>query len=131
MIRQLALFLALAGAANAAPSRQSYPIEPVAIPPSIQQGIDLLYVDPGLAPAIKERDELLEELGIADTPGAAVDLFAPVSPIYTELRHALARYRSTWSSLPQLRLEAGPTLRKGAAGERVARLRGTTRSPGG
>lgn len=123
MIRFLVLFLAFAGVASAASARQSFPIEPVAIPPSIQQGIDLLYVDPGLAPAIRERDELLEELGIADTPGAAVDLFASVSPIYTELRHGLVRYRSTWSQLPQLRFEAGPTLRKGAVGERVARLR--------
>ena len=123
MIRHLALFLALAGATTAMASRRSYPIEPVAIPPSIQQGIDLLYVDPGLAPAIRERDELLEQLGIAGKPGAAVDLFAPVSPIYTELRHALASYRSTWSHLPQLRLEDGPTLRKGATGERVARFR--------
>lgn len=115
--------MALAGATNAAPSRQSYPIEPVAIPPSIQQGIDLLYVDPELVAATRERDSLLEELGIDDRPGAAIDLFAPISPIYTELRRGLVRYRSAWSHLPQAQIEAGPTLRKNAVGERVARLR--------
>ena len=123
MLRFSLLALALAGSALAAPPRRSFPIEPVAIPPSIQQGIDLLYIDPELAPANSERDQLLEELGLADRPDAAVDLFAPISPIYTGLRRSLQRYRSTWSALPQVLVEPGPTLRKAATGPRVAQLR--------
>ena len=122
MIRPLALFLTLCGAALAAPS-YAFPIEPVPIPPSIQQGVDLLYIDPDLVPAAKERDALLEELGVANRPGAPIDLFAPISPIYTELRRSLARYRATWSALPQIQLAAGPTLRRNSTGEAVSRLR--------
>ena len=131
MIRNLAFLAPLVASAALAAPRESYPIEPVAIPPSIRQGVDLIYIDPEIAPATQARDALLDELGIENVPGAAVDLFLPISPLYTDLRRGLSLYRSDWSGLPQLQVEAGPALRKGAAGPRVAQLRGRLGLPEG
>ncbi|HEX8388319.1 MAG TPA: L,D-transpeptidase family protein [Sphingomonas sp.] len=99
------------------------PIEPVAIPPSVQQGVGMIYIDPELAPALRKREGPLQELGIADEPGAPVDLFQPVSPFYTGLRRALARYRADWGALPEVEVPSGAPLKPGAGGERVVALR--------
>lgn len=124
MLRRLAfLLLAASGPAIAAASRTAQPIEPVEIPPSIQQGVDLIYIDPEIAPAIRERDALLGEIGLENKLGAPVDLLVPVHPLFTELRRGLMRYRATWSGLPQVQVPAGPVLKSGATGERVALLR--------
>ncbi len=111
----------LASAAAARPS--SHPIEPVEIPPSIQQGVDLIYIDPEIAPELRRREALLKELGMADEPGAAVDLLLPASPVYTALRRGLMRYRSEFGSLPAVKIPVGPAIKPGAKGERVALLR--------
>ena len=50
-------------------------------------------------------------------------MFVPVNPIYTELRRGLVKYQQRWASLPQLPIPAGPTLKIGTTGERVAMLR--------
>ena len=55
--------------------------------------------------------------------GAPVDFFTSVNPIYTDLRRGLIKYQQRWGSLPQLPIPAGPTLKLGATGERVAMLR--------
>lgn len=128
MSRFLVLLLAagLSGAAVAEPLqrwRDDRPIEPVDIPPSIQQGVDMIYIDPEIAPKLRGREGVLQELGIADEPGAPVDLFQPVSPFYTGLRRGLVRYRSDWGALPQVQIPAGPPLKTGAKSDRVALLR--------
>ena len=46
-----------------------------------------------------------------------------VNPIYTDLRRGLIKYQQRWGSLPQLPIPAGPTLKLGTTGERVAMLR--------
>lgn len=116
---------ALAGglATSAAARPSSHPIEPVEIPPSIQQGIDLIYIDPEIAPQVRGREALLKELGMAGQPGAAVDMMLPASPIHTALRRGLMRYRSEYGGLPQVEIPDGPALKPGAKGERAALLR--------
>lgn len=94
------LFSLAAGAAVARPGYPSFPIEPVEIPPSIKQGVDLIYIDPEIAPALRKRDRLLTEIGAEGEIGSAVDLLLPLNPIYTDLRRGLARYRSDWGHLP-------------------------------
>src|SRR3712207_28097 len=123
MVFRLTLSLILAGTASLAAAQSRHPIEPVEIPPSIQQGVDLIYIDPEIAPAVQKRDALLEELGIGNEPGAPVDLLVPAHPFYTQLRRALADYRATWGGLPSTPVPAGPLLKAGAKGERVAALR--------
>ena len=104
-------------------SRSLQPIEPVEIPPSIQQGMDLIYIDPEIAPAVRERDALLKEIGLTNKLGSAVDLLVPVNPFYTQLRRGLMQYRASWGRLPQLNIPSGPLLKSGTKGERVALLR--------
>lgn len=120
--------MALGGPAFAKPGQ---PIEPVEIPPSIQQGVELIYIDPEIAPAVRKRNALLEELGIEDELGSAVDLLVPTSTTYTQLRRGLARYRSDWSSLPQTNIAAGAALKAGMKGERVSLLRERLGLPAG
>jgi murein L,D-transpeptidase YcbB/YkuD len=104
-------------------ARPPQPIEPVPVPPSIQQGVDLIYIDPEIAPAVRERDALLKEIGFEGEMGAPIDLVTPMSPVYTGLRRGLQRYRSEWSHLPRMEIPAGPLLKPGAKGERVTLLR--------
>jgi L,D-transpeptidase YcbB len=117
----LLLSLAL-GAAAADQARHLYPIEPVELPPSLQQGVDMIYIDPELLPAVRRNDELLQELGLEGRE-ASVDLLLAANPLYTQLRRGLVRYRMAWGSLPQVEIPAGPVLRPGAEGERVELLR--------
>ena len=123
MLKNLICLFAAASMSGAAFARLDKPIEPIEIPPSIQQGVDLIYVDPEIAPEVRERERLLGEIGLNDSPGAAIDLLVPVHPIFTELRRGLMLYRANWSGLPQLPIPPGPGLRPGEAGERVALLR--------
>ena len=104
-------------------ARPIQPIEPVPIPPSIQQGVDLIYIDPEIAPAIRERDAVLKEIGFEGEMGAPIDLVAPMSPLYTGLRRGLSRYRAEWSHLPAVEIPAGPVLKPGSKDERVVLLR--------
>jgi len=122
MFRRLILPL-LAGVSASAGAQTYHPLEPVEIPPSIQQGVDLIYIDPQIAPAVRERHELLEVLGIEKGPGAPIDLLVPVNPFYTELRRGLSRYRASWGALPQVAIPSGPVLKPGVKDPRVAILR--------
>ena len=116
-------FLLFAAAHAAALPAAPFPVEPVEIPPSIRQGVDLMYIDPEIAPALRKRDALLSEIGLEDRLGSPVDLLVPVHPLYTDLRRALMRYRSTWAKLPQLQIPPGAALKLDATAERVALLR--------
>jgi murein L,D-transpeptidase YcbB/YkuD len=123
MFRALVPLLAAAAFAAPASAQSRHPIEPVPIPPSIKQGVDLIYDDPEIAPAVRERDAFVQTLGLEERMGAPIDLFSPISPIYTDLRRGLARYRAAWSGLPEVKIPSGPALRQGSKGERVALLR--------
>jgi hypothetical protein len=99
------------------------PIEPIDVPPSIEQGLDMVYIDREMAPSIEQRDEQLQAQGYDDFKVAPVDMFAPVHPLYTDLRRALIRYQMRWGSLPQVQVASGPTLKLNSTGDRVAVLR--------
>jgi murein L,D-transpeptidase YcbB/YkuD len=115
-----ALALALSVPALAA-DRQ--PIEPIDVPASIEQGLDMVYIDREIAPSMDARDDRLSDLGFEEWKAAPIDLFLPVHPLYTELRRALVRYRLDWAGLPQVDIPAGEVLKPGSEGERVALLR--------
>ena len=118
------LSVSIAAALSLSPfARPPQPIEPVPVPPSIQQGVDLIYIDPEIAPAVRERDAVLKEIGFDGEMGAPIDLIAPMSPVYTALRRGLSRYRADWSGLPRTQIPAGPLLKPGTKDERVALLR--------
>ena len=99
------------------------PIEPIEVPPSIEQGLDMVYIDREIAPSMEQRDEQLEDLGFSDFKAAPVDMFLPVHPLYTDLRRSLVQFQMRWGDLPQVQIPAGPVLKPNSTGDRVALLR--------
>ena len=107
---------------NARPGR-SDALEPIDLPPAIEQGVDMIYIDQELVPhAVKDQGPFAEMTSAAWS-GAPLDLFVPVNPIYTDLRRGLVKYQQTWGSLPSIPVPEGPVLKLGSTGERVAALR--------
>lgn len=105
----------------AAQDSKSPALEPIDLPPAIEQGVDMIYIDEELVP--KAATEASGEMAFASWSGAPVDLFSSVNPIYTDLRRGLVKYQQRWGNLPQLPVPAGPALKTGMSGDRVAALR--------
>ena len=102
---------------------QAPKLEPIDLPPAIEQGVDMIYIDEQLVPRAAKDNALLHDISFDAWSGAPVDLFTSVNPIYTELRRGLVKYRQRWGDLPQVPVPAGPALKTGSTGERVAMLR--------
>lgn len=84
----------------------------------------MIYIDEGLVPkAVHDNGGATGDMTFAAWSGAPVDLFTSVNPIYTELRRGLVKYQQRWGDLPQIPVPAGPALKTGMSGERVAMLR--------
>ena len=98
-------------------------LEPIDLPPAIEQGVDMIYIDEALVPKAVHDNGPLAEMSNAAWSGAPVDLFTSVNPIYTDLRRGLIKYQQRWGNLPQLPIPSGPTLKPGTNGDRVAMLR--------
>ena len=103
--------LAAMGIANADPEQ---PIEPIDVPPSVEQGVDMVYVDPEIAPVFQRREIQAGSFDFRPWTGAPVDMFMPVHPLYTELRRGLVKYRQRWAGLPDIAIPQGPALKAGA-----------------
>ena len=98
-------------------------LEPIDLPPAIEQGVDMIYIDESLVPRAVHQRGFLAGISDAAWSAAPVDLFTSVNPIYTELRRGLVKYEQSWGSLPQIEIPAGPTLKPGTTSDRVALLR--------
>jgi murein L,D-transpeptidase YcbB/YkuD len=122
LLTAAALGLCAALPAPALASREQ-PIEPIDLPPSVEQGVDMIYIDPEIAPKLRENDVALHQISFEEWAGAPYDLFLPVNPIYTDLRRGLVRYQQRWGALPQFQIPAGPTMKLGSEGMNVAALR--------
>ena len=107
----------------AAVSSRAPALEPIDLPPAIEQGVDMIYIDQELVPASVQDKDLMHDISFDAWSGAPVDLFMSVNPIYTDLRRGLVKYRQRWGDLPQIPIPSGPSLKAGASGERVAMLR--------
>ena len=119
----LAAGLAL-GAAAQRPSVHD-PIKTVSLPPSREQGLDMLMIDPDEMPLEPELARDLPEMQQEESwSGAAIDLMKPVHHLYTDLRRQLVRYQMSWSHLPQVRVpSAGKLMKPGSTDPRVQILR--------
>ncbi|MDP9423346.1 MAG: L,D-transpeptidase family protein [Pseudomonadota bacterium] len=116
--------LLLAASVFAMPAQaQLQPLEPVALPPAVEQGVDMVYIDREIGVDIRWRNTKLDELTFARYAGAPLDLVQAINPLYTELRRGLIRYQGQWGGLPQFRLPIGRALAQGSEGERVILLR--------
>jgi murein L,D-transpeptidase YcbB/YkuD len=107
-------------AANAAPPE---PDEPTALPPAVEQGVDMVYVDPEIAGNIRWRNTKLDDVTFARYAGAPLDLIQAINPLYADLRRGLVAYQRKWAVLPQFTMPDGPALATGSEGERVTLLR--------
>ncbi len=106
-----------------AQSKQAPQLEPIDLPPAIEQGVDMIYIDQELVPRAVQDSAQMHDISFDAWSGAPVDLFTSVNPLYTDLRRGLVKYRQRWGDLPQVTVSAGPTLKPGSTGERVAMLR--------
>ena len=113
---------------------QANALEPIDLPPAIEQGVDMIYIDQELVPHAVQDQGPFANMTSAAWSGAPLDLFVPVNPIYTELRRGLVKYQQTWGNLPDIGVPAGPALkrqirrRSGCKGEGVP---GGSRHQGG
>jgi len=106
--------------------------EPVPVPRTIRQGIDFVYVDPQMSSVARRRQRPQNWLQRMFDPGAARRGRNAPNPMFVELARGLQQYQARWGQLPEVRIPAGPVLKRGARGKRVDLLR--TRlglSPGG
>jgi murein L,D-transpeptidase YcbB/YkuD len=109
---------------QAAANSRGPALEPIDLPPAIEQGVDMIYIDEELIPRAAAYDKgLFHDISFDDWSGAPVDMFVSMNPIYTDLRRGLVKYQQRWGDLPQLPLPEGPALKPGSSGERVAALR--------
>ena len=107
-------------------------LESIELPPSVEQGMDMIYIDEDLVPRVVQDPSMMHDISFDSWSDAPVDMFVSMNPIYTELRRGLVHYRQKWGALPRIEIPAGPALKAGSKGERVDLLR--TRmglSPGG
>jgi len=105
----------------AAEQGKSPALEPIDLPPAIEQGVDMIYIDEDLVPKAVHDDG--GPVSFAAWSGAPVDMFTSVNPIYTDLRRGLVKYQQRWGSLPQIAVPDGATLKPGMSSDRVAALR--------
>jgi murein L,D-transpeptidase YcbB/YkuD len=116
--------LTLAFGAPAAAQRSSRYDPIIVLEPDselLRQSEGMLFVDRELIPAGAGTHELLD--GLDSGLGSPRDLLAPMHHLYTDLRRGLQRYLMEYGSLPELEIPAGPALRQGQSGDRVALLR--------
>src|SRR5579864_2839730 len=112
--------VSLSVAASATPPQ---PDEPTALPPAVEQGVDMVYIDPEIAGNIRWRNTKLDDVTFARYAGAPLDLIQAINPLYAKLRRGLVDYQKKWGTLPQFTMPAGPALTIGSEGERVTLLR--------
>jgi hypothetical protein len=110
------LFLLVAGLSlGTAAQRASAqdPIKTVPLPPSREQGLDMMLIDPDEMPQEPELARDLPEMPEEESwSGAPIDLMKPVHHLYTDLRRQLVRYQMNWSRLPQVRVPSAAKLMK-------------------
>ena len=103
--------------------------EPIAVPRSIKQGIDFVYVDPAMSSVARRKQKPRNWLSRIFNPGSA-RAGAP-NPMFDALANGLGNYQASWGRLPQTKIPAGPALKRGSTGKRVALLRTRLGLPAG
>lgn len=104
--------------------------EPVAVPSSIKQGVDFVYVDPEMSSVANRRQRPRNWLQRIFGRQREDQRTRP-NPIFLQLAEGLEQYRVSWGALPRNEISAGPALKKGSTGRRVAALRARLGMPPG
>jgi len=95
--------------------------EPVAVPRTIKQGIDFVYVDPQLSTVAKRHQRSQNWLARLFSQSSGRQ--SP-NPIFFDLQRGLQQYEASYGHLPQTKIPAGAALKSGSTGKRVQLLRG-------
>jgi len=124
MHKKLALILGAAAMVAATPlTAAPRGDEPVAVPRTIKQGIDFVYVDPDMSNVARRHQRpqnWLQRMLSFDFSGGRSG--AP-NILFSQLGRGLQQYQATYGRLPQVKVPAGPTLKRGSTGKRVGLLR--------
>ena len=125
MHMKVRLILGSAALAAATPALSYVPRgdEPVAVPRAIKQGIDFAYVDPDMSNVARRHQRpqnWLQRMLSFDFSGGRTG--AP-NVLFAQLGRGFQRYQATYGSLPQVKIPAGPVLKRGSTGKRVQILR--------
>src|SRR5687768_11917736 len=111
MRKKLSLILgALAMVATTPLAAQPRGDEPVAVPRTIKQGIDFVYVDPQMSSVARRKQRPQNWLARLLNPGSARSRGAP-NPMFDQLARGLQQYQASWGRLPQTRIPAGAALK--------------------
>ena len=124
MTSKLGLILATVALAAAPPLHSAEPKgdEPVAVPTSIRQGIDFVYVDPQMSTVAVRHQKPRNWLKRAFR-GAPEEVKRVPNPLFEQLAEGLQAYQATWGILPQVKIPAGPALKPDSRDKRIALLR--------
>ncbi|MFL6733693.1 MAG: L,D-transpeptidase family protein [Sphingomicrobium sp.] len=96
--------------------------EPIAVPRTIKQGIDFVYVDPQMGTVAKRKQRPQNWLKRVLSFGGGNKKNSP-NILFQELGRGLQQYQAVWGRLPQVKIPAGPALKRGSTGKRVDLLR--------
>jgi murein L,D-transpeptidase YcbB/YkuD len=97
--------------------------EPIAVPRTIKQGIDFVYVDPQMSTVARRKQRPQNWLARMFDFGASNRNRSGPNPLFYELGHGLQQYQARWGRLPQVKVPAGAALKRGSTGRRVQLLR--------
>ena len=97
--------------------------EPIAVPRTIKQGIDFVYVDPKMSSVARRRQRPQNWLARMFNPDSGNRNRSGPNPLFFELARGLQQYQATWGRLPQVKIPAGAALKRGSKGKRVDLLR--------
>ena len=117
-------------ATQADAQRQPRGDEPVAVPTSIRQGIDFVYVDPQMTSVARRRQRPQNWLQRMFNLNSGGQRTTP-NPIFFDLGRGLQQYQNSWGRLPQTKVPAGAALKRGSTGKRVGLLRTRLGLPAG
>jgi hypothetical protein len=89
--------------------------EPIAVPRTIKQGIDFVYVDPQMSTVARRHQRprnWLRRVFSSDRGARATP-----NPLFLRLADGLQQYRATWGTLPTTKVPTGPVLKLGSTGK--------------
>jgi len=105
--------------------------EPIAVPRTIKQGVDFVYVDPQMSSVARRRQRPQNWFQRVFSFTSANNKKGAPNPMVAELARGLQQYQASWGRLPQNKIPAGASLRRGSAGKRVSLLRSRLGLPAG
>ena len=110
-------------ATPAVAQRQPRGDEPIAVPRAIKQGVDFVYVDPDMsnvARRFQRPQNWFQRILSFDFSGGRRG--AP-NVLFAQLGRGMQQYQASYGRLPQVKVPAGPVLKRGSTGKRVELLR--------